>query len=110
MLRSLVGSEMCIRDRVRDMGPTRGGLPVVRTLGLLGIGGGACGDLEWVPSSRWEAWAASCDPSKSYQWDLVRFLVNISLLPLEWVAEGVLVGRCGPVSYTHLTLPTKRIV
>ena len=82
-----------------DMGPTRGGFPAVRAptvLGSSGDGGAWGGDAEeGLPWSRCEAWAANCDPSKSYQWDLVRFLMNISLLPLVWVAEGVRVGRCG---------------
>ena len=44
------------------------------------------------------------------QWDLKRLLAYHSISQMGYVVTGIGMGMIIPVSYTHLTLPTKRIV
>eukprot|EP00658_Telonema_sp_P-2_P055586 TRINITY_DN44182_c0_g1_i1.p1 TRINITY_DN44182_c0_g1~~TRINITY_DN44182_c0_g1_i1.p1 ORF type:complete len:109 (-),score=14.60 TRINITY_DN44182_c0_g1_i1:6-332(-) len=93
MLRSLVGSEMCIRDRLKVVALATGR---VRTAVPLGTAVGMSVDI---------VAALSKAP-----------VTRVGCLNTErWVGDDAVadVGEMvddGAVSYTHLTLPTKRIV
>eukprot|EP00658_Telonema_sp_P-2_P069922 TRINITY_DN59427_c0_g1_i1.p3 TRINITY_DN59427_c0_g1~~TRINITY_DN59427_c0_g1_i1.p3 ORF type:complete len:103 (-),score=35.61 TRINITY_DN59427_c0_g1_i1:11-295(-) len=90
MLRSLVGSEMCIRDRV---------------WALLLVATAAASKLSFMAP---QLITQALWPQGYIQLDGVvlgaqagRILTAATTAPPDWAA---------PVSYTHLTLPTKRIV
>eukprot|EP00658_Telonema_sp_P-2_P017636 TRINITY_DN16873_c0_g1_i1.p1 TRINITY_DN16873_c0_g1~~TRINITY_DN16873_c0_g1_i1.p1 ORF type:complete len:104 (+),score=23.28 TRINITY_DN16873_c0_g1_i1:103-414(+) len=103
MLRSLVGSEMCIRDRVVEKLPT---WDVLRLHGGRVMEGTLKG-IQGVAFDRQQVRRLLFKHGRS------------ALLQSLWVVLGATPtvgvelqheGYSGPVSYTHLTLPTKRIV
>eukprot|EP00658_Telonema_sp_P-2_P058770 TRINITY_DN47335_c0_g1_i1.p1 TRINITY_DN47335_c0_g1~~TRINITY_DN47335_c0_g1_i1.p1 ORF type:complete len:118 (+),score=15.90 TRINITY_DN47335_c0_g1_i1:41-355(+) len=104
MLRSLVGSEMCIRDRTEvDLSPLWR-LTHIDYAFLQGCSGLATLDLSPLShvTSVEGSFLLGCTG-----------LTSLDLTPLSKLEtiSWHFVSRCiSPVSYTHLTLPTKRIV
>eukprot|EP00658_Telonema_sp_P-2_P011373 TRINITY_DN14323_c0_g1_i1.p1 TRINITY_DN14323_c0_g1~~TRINITY_DN14323_c0_g1_i1.p1 ORF type:complete len:111 (-),score=19.57 TRINITY_DN14323_c0_g1_i1:169-501(-) len=110
MLRSLVGSEMCIRDRYSSL------LLVVKTKKeLLGVGHDitGCDLLENTILLVVFEIKTEDDSPRDGQLLLQHggdTLLKVQTVGVAMVGDEKLDKTLGPVSYTHLTLPTKRIV
>eukprot|EP00658_Telonema_sp_P-2_P066731 TRINITY_DN5569_c0_g1_i1.p1 TRINITY_DN5569_c0_g1~~TRINITY_DN5569_c0_g1_i1.p1 ORF type:complete len:119 (-),score=31.50 TRINITY_DN5569_c0_g1_i1:101-457(-) len=118
MLRSLVGSEMCIRDR---LALDRKALEAVLVLVRCGEGlgrekvpkpgrGGVCNIL--VCLAQLGMWRTSVQHEIVIR-AVLGVVADTTRRSLEVKAATDAIAEMfqwGPVSYTHLTLPTKRIV
>eukprot|EP00658_Telonema_sp_P-2_P037843 TRINITY_DN27208_c0_g1_i1.p2 TRINITY_DN27208_c0_g1~~TRINITY_DN27208_c0_g1_i1.p2 ORF type:complete len:116 (-),score=38.21 TRINITY_DN27208_c0_g1_i1:55-402(-) len=115
MLRSLVGSEMCIRDRYQRR--VRGVEMVSQGQVVSLVAAGLAG----IPVGSIYAWSVYVDPINAARDDWTHAgehatSVVIAALAISCAVSGRVVGGAVsiqllcPVSYTHLTLPTKRIV
>eukprot|EP00658_Telonema_sp_P-2_P028208 TRINITY_DN21662_c0_g1_i1.p1 TRINITY_DN21662_c0_g1~~TRINITY_DN21662_c0_g1_i1.p1 ORF type:complete len:136 (+),score=41.39 TRINITY_DN21662_c0_g1_i1:53-409(+) len=118
MLRSLVGSEMCIRDRAtlaRSIPTTPEGRSTLHNLTQTLLQSSSS-----VPSSATISRTPTALPPDSPIRTPAPSSPNTTsasqpqhqqeLLPLPVVKAVIITSSATPVSYTHLTLPTKRIV
>eukprot|EP00658_Telonema_sp_P-2_P021047 TRINITY_DN18353_c0_g1_i1.p1 TRINITY_DN18353_c0_g1~~TRINITY_DN18353_c0_g1_i1.p1 ORF type:complete len:135 (-),score=39.26 TRINITY_DN18353_c0_g1_i1:71-475(-) len=102
MLRSLVGSEMCIRDRVSTQ--STGKQQSDGDLDRLNL---SCPDHSWSMTPI-EDQTHPIAPRRRLP--NIRYKMSARLEEAKEVLEKEYLHRLKPVSYTHLTLPTKRIV
>eukprot|EP00658_Telonema_sp_P-2_P068917 TRINITY_DN57937_c0_g1_i1.p1 TRINITY_DN57937_c0_g1~~TRINITY_DN57937_c0_g1_i1.p1 ORF type:complete len:126 (+),score=29.69 TRINITY_DN57937_c0_g1_i1:78-455(+) len=98
MLRSLVGSEMCIRDRLSSCTCVSGG-------GVLRMGRSSATDSNRYTRIRLKVAYLDGLGGGGDAWT-----VEVTSEHMEWLFERGTRSSSTPVSYTHLTLPTKRIV
>ena len=98
LLRSLVGSEMCIRDRHRvGGGAVPGHFVDLAVAEGVSISGAAEQDLDDLVGGALEILVAGHDD---------HHVLRTDLLVVQAVGERGVFFALNPVSYTHLTLPT----